>query len=75
MDDQGLSDRIGCQGKQVSPQGSWMIKAHPTENRMPRRATPVVATEPGLRRLIRLGLLWRVADGALGLLRLGYWTA
>jgi hypothetical protein len=52
-----------------------MIKAHPTENRMPRRATPVVATEPGLRRLIRLGLLWRVADGALGLLRLGYWAA
>ena len=33
----GYPNRIGCQGKQVSPRAHRMIKAHPTENRMPCR--------------------------------------
>src|SRR5215211_325488 len=61
---------------QTAPDGSrpivwmikWMIKAHPTENRMPGRATPVVGHQTPPQASARLGLLWRVAGVALGLL-------
>ncbi len=40
-DDQGLSDRIGMPRQARESQGSRRIKAHPTENRMPRQAPPI----------------------------------